>query len=109
MIYEAYFEIAVETLLNLQGMVWVTNGDYLNNSFMIFYAFVAVLFPWSILIFLQYNFSQAEDKKFLEKFEAIYENVRPDSRIALLHGFHQILRRLLFAATAVFVSYNPGF
>lgn len=88
MLYEAYFEIAFETLLNIEMMAWVTNGDYLNNSFMILYGIIAVLFPWFILIFLQYNFSKTREKKFLEKFESIYENIRPDSRIALLNGFH---------------------
>lgn len=84
LIYESYFQMALDSFLNLNGMVWITKGDYTNNVFMILYAFVSCVFPFFILMLLQCNFEKLETASFKEKFETLYENIKPKSRLALL-------------------------
>ena len=107
LIIESYLDFAVDSATNIQNvsfvlisylqMVWVTSSDKTASVLSIILMIVVLGFPFFIMILLLKRIDSLRDDASIEKFGSTYNELRTDSRAALMYNVFYMVRRLWIA------------
>ena len=89
-----------------ERLMWGTAFDIINNLSCIILATAVAIFPVFILVFYCYKFEKWESEEFSEKYGAVFEGLRKDSRASLLYPIFFILRRFILVIVATVTQKN---
>lgn len=88
-------------------MVWITKSDKISSSFAIVTLVVVLVFPFFVWALLWSKYSILSQEKSINVFGSTYQELRTDSKPALLFNVIYMLRRLLIAVIAtMFKDYS---
>lgn len=88
-------------------MVWKTNSDKISSAFAIVTLVVVLIFPFFVWALLWSKFSILNQEKAVNVFGSTYQELRTDSKPALLYNVIYMLRRLYIAVIAtMFKDYS---
>jgi hypothetical protein len=85
-------------------MVWITKSDKLSSAFAIVTLVVVLVFPIFVWGLLWYKYSNLGQEKAINMFGSTYQELKRDSKPALLFNVIYMLRRLLIAVTATMLK-----
>jgi hypothetical protein len=85
-------------------MVWITKSDKLSSAFAIVTLVVVLVFPIFVWALLWYKYSNLGQEKAINMFGSTYQELKRDSKPALLFNVIYMLRRLLIAVTATMLK-----
>lgn len=82
-------------------MRWDSTFYVVNNVAQIVFAIAIMVFPIFVLTFYCRNFARWSDESFEEKYGAIFEGLKTNSRASLAYPIVFVLRRIVLVFTAV--------
>jgi hypothetical protein len=101
---EGYLEFSLSSLLNLYKLEWDNPIESLCSVLTIVLTVVLLLFPIFVGVLLITRKTKLSDPKFQDKYGSLYSEVKYHNTSALLFHVFFILRRLVFAFTAVVMT-----
>lgn len=102
---EGYFEYLIAGWLNLDKPIYHADGEILGVGIAIYSLFLCLfLFPviWVALLFQPQK--KLRQKRFLEKYGAMFEHMRPGKKVSIVYYVLYSLRRLAFCGLAFYAS-----
>ena len=110
---ESYIIFAISSFVNLTPpFCWNNKGKgQIASLILATLSLLIVLgYPIYVLVFFMKKFKRLPEKEFREKFGSMYLHLRfKESIIKLLEPFYSTIRRLILAATLVFLLRWPAF
>ena len=112
LLFEGYLELCLSVLIGLTDMEWSGvnyNGSVLYcNIFTIILSILLLAMPFWIYIFYTVNMDEMDDEEFVERYGDIYEGLvlstdKDKRQAAVFYPFWFCMRRLIFAAVAIFL------
>lgn len=110
LILEAALELSFTCMLNWYFLGNIANPkttfEMIDYSITIIVTISLIALPFFIAIFYNVYWAKVEegDEEFEEKFGAVYDGLKTDSRWILFHSINFMLRRALLSYTCLFLS-----
>lgn len=101
---EAYLMLAISTMISAKNFALDNGKDMANGWVTVIVGLVVVGFPVFAYLFLKKRLDKLDDKEMKDRFESLYENVEPNVKHAYLISPFFLVRRLVYAASIVFLS-----
>eukprot|EP00347_Sterkiella_histriomuscorum_P014104 403362154 len=83
---------------------WNTDSDKFAAIVDFFMIFITLFLPLFVLYIVQYKYNHLNNSEFKKKYDALFDKVRLNSRMSVLNTFYQMIRRLIFALSVVFLG-----
>ena len=100
-ILEGFLDIGICATLNIlwlndtsQRIRWDTSFDFFNSLCLVVLTLAIAIFPIFFIVFYLYNFKRWKNKSFKDKYGAVLEGLKKDSRWSVLYPIIFIFRRL---------------
>ena len=108
-LYESYIEIAMSVMLMLKTIEFGSASSAIRHSFNFFVLALLAGFPMVVTTFLVRNRKRLEQESFKQKYGTYYRSfgIRTDSFSSILNPLVFMLRRIIVAIIAIFLS-DPG-
>ena len=85
-------------------MVWITKSDQFSSAFAIVTLVTVIIFPIFVWILLWRKYSVLKEERAINVFGSTYQELKPNSKAALLFNVIYMLRRLYIAVLATMVK-----
>jgi hypothetical protein len=87
-----------------------TPGDYEVMIFSVILLAICILLPFLIYLFISRNYSKLEgDIDFKQKYGSLFAGIRLTQKSALMYNLLFMLRRMIFALSAIYLNDYPFF
>ena len=96
--------LAISTMISAQNFSLNSGQEMANAWVTVIVGLVVVGFPLFALLFLKKRIDRLEEKEIKDRFESLYENVETTVKYAYLISPLFIARRLVYAASIVFLN-----
>lgn len=83
------------------GLQWTSAFHIVNNLAQIVFALAIMIFPAFVLFFYCKNFANWSNESFQERYGAVFEGLKTDSRASLAYPIVFVLRRIILVFVAI--------
>ena len=101
---ESYIEFLMAALIGVNNLSWNNSGEVIASLLAIINVDFFILLPALTYFMIVKNEYRIDDKRFVKRFGALYEDFKTDSHQALLYNYYFLVRRLLYAISLIFFA-----